>query len=448
MAHSRFRAVLYACAVALATLSSAPSRAADSTQTSERLHQLELQNQQLQEQLRRQQELIESLSRKVNEIQETNTQRGKELENLQAEMKEPAPAAKNSGAFSLSKVSISGEGSVGFFWGGSESAYPNPEFRVDEARLFVEAPIWNNIYFFSEIDLMTPEAQNLSVQLGELYLDFENVSRLWDRDRMLNVRAGRMYIPFGEEYQTRYAIDNPLIARSITDIWGVDEGLELYGKLDKVSYVVAVQNGGPSGVADFNGDKSVAGRLSYDPARWLHLSASGMRTGDLTPPGDYWSELYFSNGWFPPSASTNTSTFHASLVEADLEFRLPRGHIKTFGGYVRYDGNDSAAGSSRDLYYYSVEVVHDLINKLYAGARFGQIFAHNGFPIAANGDMNKYFFSGTLTDEIWRLSLCLGYRWSENLILKTEYTFERGKTTDGNSRNHEDLFAIQAAFKF
>src|SRR5690348_9534402 len=141
MAHSRFRAVLYARAVALATLSSAPSRAADSTQTSERLHQLELQNQQLQEQLRRQQELIESLSRKVNEIQETNTQRGKELENLQAEMKEPAPAAKNSGAFSLSKVSISGEGSVGFFWGGSESAYPNPEFRVDEARLFVEAPI-------------------------------------------------------------------------------------------------------------------------------------------------------------------------------------------------------------------------------------------------------------------------------------------------------------------
>ena len=29
-----------------------------------------------------------------------------------------------------------------------------------------------------------------------------------------NVRAGRLNIPFGEEYQTRNAIDNPLVSRS------------------------------------------------------------------------------------------------------------------------------------------------------------------------------------------------------------------------------------------
>jgi len=246
MAHNRTRAALYACVVALVTLAGAPSRADDSAQTSERLRQLELQNQQLQDQLRRQQELIDSLSRKVNEIQETNTQRGKELEDLHTEMKEAAPAAKNSGAFSLNKVSISGEGGVAFFAGGSQSAYPNPEFRVDEAKLFV----------------------------------------------------------------------------------------------------------------------------------------------------------------------------------------------------------DSTADNHRDIYYYCVEGVHDLVRKLYAGARFSQIFAPNGFPIAANGDPSQFLFSGTLTDEIWRLSLCLGYRWSENLILKTEYTFERGKEVGGGTRNHEDLFAIQAAFKF
>jgi hypothetical protein len=46
------------------------------------------------------------------------------------------------------------------------------------------------------------------------------------------------------------------------------------------------------------------------------------------------------------------------------------------------------------------------------------------------------------------LSLGLGYRWSPNLITKVEYAFERGKETNGNTRDHEDLFALQAAFKF
>ena len=54
----------------------------------------------------------------------------------------------------------------------------------------------------------------------------------------------------------------------------------------------------------------------------------------------------------------------------------------------------------------------------------------------------------TLTEEIWRLSLGLGYRWSQNLLVKAEYSFERGKELGGKKRNHEDLFGIEAAFKF
>src|SRR5207249_4163581 len=124
-----------------------------------------------------------------------------------------------------------------------------------------------DVYFFGELNLMTRETSDLELKLGELYLDFENVSKLWNRERMLNVRAGRMYIPFGEEYLVRYAIDNPLISHSLSDLWGVDEGLELYGNIGKVSYVVAVQSGGPSGGRDYTADKSVAGRISFDPAK-------------------------------------------------------------------------------------------------------------------------------------------------------------------------------------
>jgi hypothetical protein len=442
------RPAFYACAMILLSMGSSKSRADDTPELKQHLQKLEQQNQALQEQLRQQQAVIESLTHKVNKIEEASAQRDRMLETAQPEIKEPPLESKSSGTFGLGKVNISGEGGVAFFHTGSEGAFPNAEFRVDEAKLFVEAPIWGDVYFFTELNLMTREASDLSLQLGELYLDFENISRLWNRDRMLNLRVGRMDIPFGEEYQTRDAIDNPLISHSLSDLWGIDEGIELYGSVKKFSYVLAVQNGGASGVRDFDGDKSVAGRVSFDPAKWLHLSASGMRTGELKAPGDYWSELYFANGWFLPSASTNTTRYHANLAEADVELRLPHDRIKAFGGYIRYDDSDSSANNGRDVFYYSVEGVHKFSPKFYAGVRFSQIFADKGFPIAGHGNLDDYLFSGTLTEEIWRLSLGLGYRWSENLLVKAEYTFERGKELGGEKRNHEDLFAIEAAFKF
>ena len=357
---------------------------------------------------------------------------------------EPASETRST-SFSLGKVNISGEGGVGFFQSGREGAFPNSEFRVDEAKLFVEAPIIESVYFFAELNLATREAPDLSLQLGELYLDFENVSRLWGADHWLSVRAGRMDIPFGEEYMNRDAVDNPLISHSLTDLWGVDEGVELYGKAGKASYVLAVQNGGNSDVRDFDGDKSVAGRISFDPANWIHLSASGMRTGNLRQPGDLWSALWFSGGWVVPLTG-NAIQYHADLVEGDVQLRLPGVQVKMFGGALRYDDNDATAKNRRDIYFYSVEATHSFTKKFYAGARFGQIFAPKGYPIIANGNMD--YFYGALTEEIWRLSLGLGYRFSDNLILKAEYTIERGQEVGGDRRNHEDMGALEAVFKF
>jgi hypothetical protein len=62
--------------------------------------------------------------------------------------------------------------------------------------------------------------------------------------------------------------------------------------------------------------------------------------------------------------------------------------------------------------------------------------------------VNDYVFSLALTDELWRLSLGLGYRWSPNFITKAEYSFERGSLLEGQKRDHEDLFGVEAAFKF
>jgi hypothetical protein len=312
----------------------------------------------------------------------------------------------------------------------------------------VEASIWKDVYFFTELNITTREEPNENLRVGELYLDFENLSRLWNRDRHLNLRVGRFDIPFGEEYLTRDAIDNPLISHSLSDLWGVDEGLELYGAVGKFQYVFAVQNGGQPTLHDYNVDKSLVGRLSCDPTKWLHLSASAMRTGALDAERDFLSELWFGNGFVRSLGSPgSTTTFQANLAEGDAQIRWLHGHLNAAGGLLKYDDNDSAANNRREIYYYYVEGVQYLTPKFYAAARWSHLLAENGFPLVGHGDFTDYLFY-ELTENLWRLSLGAGYRFSPNLLLKAEYTFEEGQELGGEKREKENLVAAEVAFKF
>lgn len=414
--------------------------AEDST-LAEVVAQLRQQNQQLQEQLQKQNAAIESLNRKVTTLEEKNPV------TLDKDNAAPAPAAGFGGALA-GNVRLGGAGAVGLFSTGPNGTFPNSEFRVDELRLFVDAALGQDVYGFVELNLATRENTGpySSTQLGEAYVDFENVSRLWHQDGRLNIRLGRLDIPFGEEYLRRDAVDNPLISHSVSDFWGIDEGIELYGAVGKVNYVLAVQNGGISTTRDYNSDKSVALRVSGDPLRWLHLGVSAMRTGDLSA-ADEWSELWIGNGFFRPIGSTNTTRFNVNLLQGDVHVRFPHGHLHFAGGVARYDDDDSAADNRRDFKFLSAEAVHTVTGRLYAGARFSQIWVDGGYPLVGQGDFGHYFF-GVETEDLWRLSLGLGYRFSDNLILKTEYSFEGGTKVTGARREDEDMFSAQVAFKF
>ena len=426
----------------------AAAAGAEQQSTVERqVEQLRLQNERLQRQMQQQQAVIDRLSRKVSELESAGKRTTSEPEMRTTEMKEDAPG-KSGAAFGLGKVSLSGEGGLAYFQSQSKGQFPKAEFRVDEAKLFLDAPVWKDVYFFSEVNIATREEGNLNFRASELYLDFEDVSRLWNQDRQLNLRVGQFYIPFGEEYQVRYAIDNPLISHSLSDFWGVDPGVELYGVFEKLHYAVAVQNGGLDNLNDFNSDKSVTARVWSDPAKWLHLSVSGMRTGDLDTQGDQLSAMWFGNGFFR-SLGTNTTTFQADAVEGDVRLRWPRGHFHAAGGYVHYQDNNKPARTQRDVYFYYLEGVQNLTRRFYTAARWSQVLAHKGFPVVGNGDFGAYLFDDArLTTQLWKLSLGLGYRWSENLLFKTEYTLEQGDTVGGGRRNHENLFAAEVAFKF
>jgi hypothetical protein len=205
-------------------------------------------------------------------------------------------------------------------------------------------------------------------------------------------------------------------------------------------------NGGLDADHDFNADKSVVARLCVDPMPWLHLSVSGMRTGDLSVGRDMLSGLWFGTGFARSLGSTNATTFGVSLVEGDVIINLPRGRIHAFGGYMSYDDNDPTANNQRDVFYYSVEGVADVTKKFYVGGRFSQIIADKGFPIVANGNFDEYFNS-TLTRDIWRMSAGVGYRFSPQLVVKGEYTYEEGQMVGGGNRS-DNQFAAEAAFGF
>lgn len=421
----------------------------DGVELRRELEQLRQENKALRSQAHQQESLIEDLSRRVAHIEKTTSDKTAGADSMVAE-RQSSSGESSRGGVNLGRINISGEGGVALFHSQSEGVFPNTEFRVDEAKIFVEAPIWEDVYFFTELNLATRESEGLSVDFGEVYLDFENVSQLWGHDRQLNVRVGRMDVPFGEEYQYRDAIDNPLISHSLSDLWGVDEGVEIYGSFGPASYVVAVQNGGVSESRDFNSDKSVAGRLAFDPNRWLHLSVSAMRTGDLDANNDFVSEIWFGGGWFRSIGSANTTTFRANLVQGDVALKFARGHLRAFGGFAQYHDNDPGANNRRDLYYYAIEGVCEVTKKFYAASRFSQIFVNKGYPLPGQGDIGQYFFNpfGPRAGELWRCSLGVGYRFSPRLIVKTEYSLEGGKEAGGGRREHVDLFAVEAAFGF
>ncbi len=204
------------------------------------IRQLQEENARLQQQMKSQQETIQRLTIQLDDLLKITRGTDERLRLLQEQVKngdhDSGGETKRKGAFTIGNVALSGEGGVGFFRTGSQGANPYSDFRVDEAKLFVEAPLWESVYFYSELDVVTREANDEFFHLGELYVDFERVLRRWDWDHALNVRAGRINIPFGEEYQSRRVIDNPLVSHSLSDVWGVDEGVEAYGALGNFQF--------------------------------------------------------------------------------------------------------------------------------------------------------------------------------------------------------------------
>lgn len=346
------------------------------------------------------------------------------------------------------RLQLSGEAGVGYFKSGSLGRFPEGEFKIDEARLFLDAKITDEVFLFSEFNLAERENGADKIQLGELYIEVEDLQKLWDGKVPLTLRAGRCDIPFGEEYLTRDAIDNPFISHSLADIWGVDEGVELFGKIGLVDYTAAIQNGGYEKSGDGDGDKAIIGRVGIEPLESLRFSASAMRTGNIDVQRDELAELWFGNSYLAPVGSPETTTtFHGELAQLDVRYRWEGGHVAGAFGGIRYDDNDTTADHAARATYWSLEGVQRIHGPWYAGVRYSAIQPDDVFSAPGQADFLEETYFGAVED-IWRLSGDLGCRVNEHVVWKLEYSHESGRRADGDAIEAQEFIATEVAVGF
>ena len=221
------------------------------------------------------------------------------------------------------------------------------------------------------------------------------------------------------------------------------------------SYALAAQNGGLSQLRDYDSDKALTLRVGWDPETWLHLSVSAARTGKLstvspvTNTGDNLSALWFGNGFFRAlGPASRTPNFWVNLYEADAKVRWKTGHVAAAVGQADFDDADPLLDNSRRMRYGYLEAMQYVTEQLYGAARYSQINAPGGYPLAGLGNMGQYFFRPSFTEELRRFSLGFGYRFGPPLVLKLEYSWEWGHQLNGDSRDHEDFFGTEVGLKF
>lgn len=191
--------------------------------------------------------------------------------------------------------------------------------ELEEARVFLDAGlIPNRLSVYVDHRVGAGNAESLEANV-----------RLWVRENVIYVKAGRMYLPFGWRLE-----DDTSYVRSLSGInmLSPDEAAEIGLEQGPWSAQLAVSNGAGGGTDDDDG-KQVTTRIEYVQATWrlgvsgVHNNAdSGDRTGGALHAGLRWRSvgLLGEVQYFDDESFRGERNLMASLAEANW---MPRkGH--------------------------------------------------------------------------------------------------------------------------
>jgi len=272
------------------------------------------------------------------------------------------------------KIRISGYGAFGFYDSGDSGGVPNGSFLVKEASLFVEAQPWEHVTFFSETWITRYLFDDGSgFEVGELYAKFSDLFGTEDGAR-LGVKIGRLDVPFGEDYRRMDAVDDPLISLSAADPWGIDEGVEAFGRWSSCRWQLAAFNGNIALGADDRASKLFCGKLSCDVSPNLYLSGSALKSGRSAV-----SSIWFGRGLITPvglfagsaAGASPSPAVSSTLWEGDARLSSGRCALGLQVGGGRID--DDVNTFDRNLLWFAVEPSLQLTPSLDFHVRYSEI---------------------------------------------------------------------------
>lgn len=330
-------------------------------------------------------------------------------------------------------LSISGFAAVTWLDSGGTGSVSGGAFFVKEATLFVDADVWKNTSVFIEL-WAGRYFYGDRFRANELYVEVRELG-----GSNAGARVGRFEIPFGEEYLRWDAPEHPLINFTAADPYGVDAGVELYGSVGGLGWVVAVANGDED---DSTSGPLVALKAYGDLHRDVFLSGSLLSTGSVEA-----STLRLSGTEIGPVGADGPSTggtspsedVEALCWEADARlFGQRRAALLTQLGGARID--DDVDAFDRDLLWYAVEPSVRVTRHLDVVLRYSGIQTDDsdeGYRF--DGKLNAE--GGDLGYDAHRLQrVALGARWTFNphVALKVEAGQDWFDLIDGSPFDDEN----------
>ena len=356
-------------------------------------------------------------------------------------------------ANTLSKLKMKGRFAAGYFDSGKSGSYASGSFNVPEAKLQFSFQPDDFNTFVLRFNLNNATAN--SPLLDYLYLQSKDfLPFLKPTPFSLSGRLGRFKLGFGEETWSNNLVEGVVPSNSAGNAGVSDEGLELAGKIDlaklglkqvkPLGWVLSVSNGNSGVGSATTAAKAFMGKLYYTPIEPLYLSASYYKSGNLKSSD---AEMSIAGVVAPPAG---TRKWNRSVWEVDARYDIGKGK-KPLEPIAYSDSkailrlsygqfNDDITGTAgRNGQFGFVEGTYNLNKKFFTAARYSIVDLDDGQTASLNGITSNAY---------QRYSLGLGYRWSENTIVKLGYDWNEASQVSSTSGKHANLLSAIVAAQF
>ena len=377
-------------------------------------------------------------------VSKEESKKAKEEVTKLKETSQATQAARVDLANSLAKLKIKGRAALGFFDSGKAGSYPAGSFEMPDAKIqfgFQPDDI-NTLVLRFNVNNATAQ----SPLMDYFFLQSKDfIPALKDSPFSLSARLGRFKLGFGEETWTDNLVEGIVPSNSAARATVVDEGLEFAGKvkLDKIGLeplgvVVSVSDGNSGVGSDSTASKAFMGKLYHNPIKPLYVSGSYYNSGELDSSS---SEMSLAG---VTSAIQSGMAWRRSVWELDARYDFGKGKkplepmvfsdskaiVRLSYGEFKDDGNRTRSGNLG-----FVDGIYNLNKKFYAAGRYSFI--------DMNGDVTATLNSVT-ANRYDRFSLGGGYHWSDNVILKLGYDWNKNSGPGVNDADDNLLSALVA----